>query len=122
MPYKNYEDYLKHKRSYYQTHKEKWKEAEYLKHKAAYRVRYDEGYKNSEAYEDRKKSTMLFKDKKIRLPFYPRDGKCEMCGGAGKDGMTYMHHDQWDDKDPIKYTRELCPSCHMKEQHKKGVL
>lgn len=58
---------------------------------------------------------ILFKQKRIILDEDPRKGICKMCG---KKGLTHMHHYKYDDKDPLKYTIELCPSCHAKEGYK----
>lgn len=41
----------------------------------------------------------------------PRTGVCSECGAVGK---THLHHDLYDPENPLKYTRELCMSCHTK--------
>lgn len=43
----------------------------------------------------------------------PRTGICSVCGKTGKY-QTHMHHEQYDDNDILKYTVELCGSCHAK--------
>ena len=57
-----------------------------------------------------------FKDKRIILKENPRKGRCLKCG---KIGRTNMHHQQYDESDPLKYTIELCTSCHMKIHNRK---
>src|SRR6476469_1820593 len=56
-----------------------------------------------------------FKDKRIFLEYNTRKGVCYNCK---TEGITHLHHKKYDDTDPIKYTVELCPSCHIKETWK----
>lgn len=53
-----------------------------------------------------------FKDKFVYLDENPRIGVCSQCGKCGK---TDMHHDKYDEKNPLAYTRELCVLCHKLE-------
>ena len=62
---------------------------------------------------------MYFKDKQIILKHEPRTHICSECG---KQGVTHLHHTQYDESDPLKYTIELCVSCHAKESYKLGQL
>jgi len=55
---------------------------------------------------------ITYKDKRIRLESDPKTGFCSECGKATK---THMHHDSYDDSDPLANTRELCESCHGKD-------
>jgi len=55
---------------------------------------------------------ITFKDRRIRLDYDPKTGFCSECGKATK---THMHHDSYDDSDPLANTRELCESCHGKD-------
>jgi hypothetical protein len=32
--------------------------------------------------------------------------------------MTAIHHIKYNDDDPLKDTREFCPSCHLKESRR----
>ena len=70
-------------------------------------------------FQKRKKGTMKswvsFKGKTIQLDFEPREGKCSQCDKI--DEHTHLHHTQYDDTDPLKYTVELCHTCHM-AQHR----
>ena len=64
-------------------------------------------------YNDRDNPRKIrFKDKRILLKENPRTGVCSLCR---RQGLTNMHHLKYDEKDPLKYTIELCPSCHIKE-------
>ena len=61
---------------------------------------------------------LRFKDKHMMLKENPRTGICSQCGA--RKGIeckkTDIHHIQYDPEDPLKYTIELCPSCH-RNQH-----
>lgn len=62
-----------------------------------------------------------FKGKTIFLKQKIRIGVCSNCKKSVKTGeikQTQMHHIKYDQKNPEKYTVELCVSCHRKE-HKK---
>lgn len=83
-------------------------------------------YKNHEnklqyAREHNKKK-MLFKYRHIPLPSDPRIGICNWCRAVkGIDcKRTALHHDndQYDNLDPLRYTIELCNSCHCKETNR----
>ena len=58
-----------------------------------------------------RRKSFLFKKKRIHLPEDPRK---EVCSNCGRQRRTDMHHDEYDESDPLAYTRELCRSCHMK--------
>jgi hypothetical protein len=64
---------------------------------------------------DRNSRLMWFKGRQITLRQRPRTGICRNCG---REGYTHMHHVSYDDIDPLKFTLELCPSCHAKETWK----
>jgi hypothetical protein len=66
----------------------------------------------------RKKSWVSFKGKTIQLDFEPRIGICSMCGK--NDERTSLHHTQYDESDPLKYTIEICCGCHNKI-HKRNL-
>ncbi len=65
-----------------------------------------------------------FKGKDVYVNKRPRKGICKLCGKKigdtytdcyGKQKIikfTHMHHNKYDKSDPIKHTKELCPSCH----------
>ena len=57
---------------------------------------------------------MYFKNKSITLKFNPRIGVCNLCRAiAGLDcKITHIHHEKYDQNDPLKHTIELCPRCH----------
>jgi len=56
-----------------------------------------------------KKKRILFKNKRVTMDHNPRSGVCSECG---KEGRTEIHHDEYDEKNPMANTRELCASCH----------
>jgi len=64
----------------------------------------------------------LRKGLQIGLPFEPRKGVCQNCDRTRKQGEKkfHMHHDRYVIGKPLAYTRELCPSCHMKHHHERG--
>ena len=53
----------------------------------------------------------------IRLKENPRKGICSWCGAIVGISCkrTCMHHMDYDEHDPLKYTIELCNSCHKRE-------
>ena len=53
-----------------------------------------------------------FKGKRIQLKDNPRTGICKQCD---RKGLTHIHHTQYDEYNPMKYTIELCVSCHAYE-------
>lgn len=59
-----------------------------------------------------------YKDKYVRLDFDPRDGICFFCKFETK---TLIHHFEYDDSDPLKWTIEMCRSCHKKWHDIYGV-
>ena len=57
-----------------------------------------------------KKSWVSYKGKTIPLDFEPRTGICLDCGKYGEHNQ--LHHEAYDDNDPLNHTVELCQSCH----------
>ena len=58
-----------------------------------------------------------FKEKHIRLDLPPRTGVCSICGKKYPKELkrrTILHHDEYDEKNPLSYTREVCQGCHNK--------
>ena len=51
------------------------------------------------------------------MNFPVKQGICSSCKFIG---YTQLHHDKYDDTDPLKYTRELCASCHGLETAKEN--
>jgi hypothetical protein len=61
---------------------------------------------------------ITFKNKKIYLSYNPRTGFCSQCGKAGD---TQMHHEQYDESNPLAHIVELCISCHGRISQKNTV-
>lgn len=80
---KNKEKIQKKRKEYYQKNKEKWQ-------------------KNNQFL-------IKYKGNKVKVDREPRIGKCSFCG---KKGKTNMHHEKYDDTDPLANTIELCVKCH----------
>ena len=61
--------------------------------------------------------TLCFRGRHLTLVKNPRTGKCAECGAVkGVDcTTTHIHHEQYDEFDPLAFTVELCPSCHAKK-------
>jgi hypothetical protein len=57
-----------------------------------------------------------FKDKRYILNDNPRLGICQWCGKVKDETCkrTSIHHEKYNDLDPLDYTVELCNSCHQK--------
>lgn len=62
---------------------------------------------------------MVFKGKRISLPYNPRNGICSDCGGVkGVDfKRTNLHHEKYDESNPLANTVELCIRCHQRRHH-----
>jgi len=60
-----------------------------------------------------------FKGKQIILKENPRKGICKVCR---RETKTHLHHQKYDQINPLKDTIELCLSCHCKESWKLGVF
>lgn len=56
---------------------------------------------------------ITFKGKQVDLDYNPRSGVCNKCR---KTGYTHLHHEKYDELDPLKHTIELCVGCHNKER------
>jgi len=68
---------------------------------------------------------LKFKGRHILLKENPRKGVCSKCGVKVGNGInhTQTHHfAEYDIKDPLKNTMELCPHCHAIESLKLGQL
>ena len=72
---------------------------------------------------DRRKQERIlyFKGREIRLKYPPRRGICSKCGRSvvkGEIKKTNIHHEKYDENNPLAHTIELCVSCHV-QVHKK---
>jgi hypothetical protein len=59
-----------------------------------------------------------FKGQQLLLKINPHKGVCKRCG---RQGLTHLHHQSYDDNDILAHTEELCPSCHAKETWKSWI-
>jgi hypothetical protein len=56
-----------------------------------------------------------FRGREIYLSENPKTGTCQVCNRSiSKDEIkkTDMHHEEYDDNDPLAHTIELCVNCH----------
>jgi hypothetical protein len=61
---------------------------------------------------------LLFKDKHFLLKENPRTGYCSWCPNNTHDGSckrTHLHHVEYNDKNILENTIEICAACHAKE-------
>ena len=56
--------------------------------------------------------TLTYKGKTIYYDHPIRNGICVVCGK--RRGRTYLHHQAYDDDNPLAFTVELCFSCHAR--------
>lgn len=73
---------------------------------------------------NRNKCKMRFRGKRIELCFNPYFDSCVKCKrtiSSGEIKQTQLHHDLYDMRDPLAYTRELCVKCH-REYHANGMI
>jgi len=76
--------------------------------------------KHARTHDPRKHPTkFLYKGKIIDAGKTVRTGICSNCG---KKGYTHLHHDYYNDDDPLEGTRELCATCHGIETKKQFGL
>lgn len=71
------------------------------------------------------KRRIFYKGKSIRLQENPKVGVCSECKrsvASGEVKLTNIHHEEYDDLDIFKHTRELCPRCHLKRTIKLGQM
>lgn len=78
---------------------------------------------NPEKIRENNAKRVRFKGKLIRVGFNPRSGTCSVCGRKVGQGIrrTQMHHERYDERNPLAHTRELCVSCHRKRHSKKAA-
>lgn len=72
-----------------------------------------------------KSKMIIFKGKQRILKKTPRTGYCSWCPNNTHNKTckrTNIHHFEYDDNDLLKYTIEICASCHMKESMKLGQI
>jgi hypothetical protein len=62
----------------------------------------------------------MYKYRQVVHKQIPRKGICERCGVTNK--RTNLHHEEYDDNNPLAHTVELCASCHMKTSWELGQL
>jgi hypothetical protein len=64
---------------------------------------------------------LLFRGKRLRLAFEPRIGVCNLCRAViGFDcKRTSMHHEDYDETDPLRHTIEVCGGCHNRIEWRK---
>jgi len=75
--------------------------------------------KNSVKWKIWNSCKLFFKGKQITLSKNPRTGICQRCGrSVQKEEIkrTHMHHEKYDETDPLAHTIELCGRCH-KQRH-----
>ncbi len=60
---------------------------------------------------------MKFKERIIMLKADPRNGVCNLCRAVVPFdcGRTQMHHEEYDDTNPLAHTIEICSSWHIKK-------
>jgi hypothetical protein len=46
-----------------------------------------------------------------------RTGVCQLCG---RRGTTHIHHTKYDHSDPLAFTIEVCPRCHIRLRFELG--
>lgn len=73
---------------------------------------------NKEKYQSYYKFRFRFKNRYIKLDYNPREGICFFCKF---EADTLLHHFEYDDNDPLRWTIELCRACHKKWHDKYGV-
>ncbi len=58
----------------------------------------------------------MFKGKQILLQYNPKIGVCNLCRKVVPFDCkrTNMHHEEYDNTDPLKHTIEICVGCHCK--------
>jgi len=57
------------------------------------------------------KYAFAYKGKTVYVGHNPRKGICTKCG---KQKKTVLHHEKYDDENPLAHTVEMCYQCHKK--------
>lgn len=80
----------------------------YLCHKCARKII----YRKRELEHNKRK--LVYKRKNITLPYNPRIGVCSWCRAVAPidTPRTHLHHEKYDDNNPLANTIELCMKCH----------
>jgi len=94
------------------TNKKGYMKRYYQEHKD-YFTKYNKEY-NKDKRKKQNSKRLYFKNRQMTINENPRINLCSLCRNQG---LTHIHHLKYDDSEPLKYTIELCPSCHAK-QHK----
>ena len=71
----------------------------------------------SKKYNERR---IEFQGRNINFKENPRTNVCSKCGKKYPDKLkeqTSMHHQEYDPKNPLANTVELCRSCHLSHHH-----
>lgn len=66
------------------------------------------------------KRRLTYKGKQVFVKFNPRKGVCAWCGVTKI--KTHLHHEKYDDENPLANTVELCEQCHLQESIRLGQL
>jgi len=66
----------------------------------------------------RKLNRFYYKGKRLWSDSIVRTGQCKRCGRIG--GLTHLHHEEYDDENPLAHTMELCPRCHRERSVELG--
>lgn len=69
---------------------------------------------------------LRYKGKYVYFPYEIRCGVCNWCRAVKEIDTPYTerHHDErrYDDSKPLRFTLEICKSCHTKEKHRLGEI
>ncbi len=62
---------------------------------------------------------LTYKGKVVMLKEAPRIGVCNLCRAVVPFdcGRTQMHHEEYDDTNPLAHTIEACPRCHIETKN-----
>lgn len=99
-------------KEYHKEYYKKWKKANrdrLREYKKQYRVKNKEKISNDHKIWSQN-HRLTFLDKRITVDFIERTFSCMCCRFQGS---TNLHHIKYDLNDPLKYTVELCDSCHI---------
>lgn len=112
MPYKNREQQLEYLKNHH------------IKNREHHLKLMSKIYQNNkEKYHKMNTSRIVFLGKQIQLIENPRKGICSDCGktvASGEIKYTNMHHEQYNQDNPLKDTKELCVKCHNNKRVKKS--
>lgn len=112
-------DRKEYNKNYYISHKEERKKYNFIHREKIKQQLKQYRFVHKEEINQYNKQRIRFKGKQIRLDHNPRKGICVKCNRSVESNeiqLTNLHHEKYDESNPLAHTIELCVRCHMKRE------